>query len=84
MPGVRDGGPCSGTGHPAGRGGSIAFDVPAPGAFVTVALVDVAGRRVCRLIDGWLDTGLRATAGVYYVRLKAGSKTAQQSVVRMK
>jgi hypothetical protein len=64
---------------------SIRCDVPAPGGRVTIRVYDVAGRLVRTLVDGvqapgrkettWdgrMESGHRASSGVYYYRLTAG------------
>jgi hypothetical protein len=81
--------------NPAPRGATtIAFQLPAAGR-VTLALYDVAGRRVARLVDGELpagahqatwdgkdDSGRAVPAGVYFYDLaQGGQRTAKRMVV---
>jgi hypothetical protein len=81
--------------NPAPRGATaIAFELPRAGA-VTLAIYDVAGRRIARLVDGELpagphqatwdgrDEGGRSVpAGVYFYDLvQGGSRTAKRMVV---
>lgn len=74
--------------NPAVNETTIAFSLPAA-AHVTLALYDVAGHEVARLIDGpraagaqrvALDTA-RLPAGVYYYRLRTGAVTRSRPLV---
>ncbi len=70
--------------NPLVDGTVIRYDLPAPGADVTLVIFDVAGRRVRMLVSGWEAGGRREVAwdrrdergapvasGVYYCRLLA-------------
>ena len=65
---------------------------PATPAHVTLALFDLAGRRVRTMLDEdrpagrhteWLDAA-GIPPGVYLVRLRAGGRTLQRRIVRMR
>jgi aminopeptidase N len=66
----------------------IAFSVPEAGRAV-VAVYDVAGRLVARLVDGEVSAGpheivwdgSRAAAGVYFCRLEAGGSEASEKLL---
>jgi flagellar hook assembly protein FlgD len=70
--------------NPFSSGTALTFDVPSPGADVRLEVFDVAGRRVCVLLDGaqppgrravhWDgqdSTGRRVASGIYYCRMVA-------------
>jgi hypothetical protein len=73
----------------------IAFDLPRAG-HATLAIYDLAGRRVRSLMDGaraagrysetWDGRGERgsAVAGVYFVRLEIGGETRTERIVRIR
>jgi hypothetical protein len=75
---------------------TIAFDLPQPGP-VTLAIYDLAGRRVKILKDGWLEAGRHVVdwdgeneagrevgSGVYFYRLEAGTFEARKKMVLLK
>lgn len=74
----------------------VSFTLPAA-AHVTADLVDLAGRRIGRVIDGDLaagthdvglemrtSTGEALAPGAYFVRLRAGSESASRMFVRIR
>jgi len=83
--------------NPARDGATtIRFAVAKPGP-ASLAVFDVAGRRVRTLLDGpatagersiaWdgrTDTGARAGEGVYFVRLEAGGRSAVSRIVALR
>jgi flagellar hook assembly protein FlgD len=73
---------------------TVTFRVPEGGAHVTAVVVDAAGRSVLRMVDaplpagerqliwdGRVESGERAAAGVYFVRVRAGEEEAKGKVV---
>jgi len=76
---------------------TIAYDVPAGGAEVTLTVYDVAGRRVATLVSEfrraghwsvpWNGTdfsGRRIASGVYFYRLQAGAFVETRKMVLLK
>jgi hypothetical protein len=74
----------------------LAFDLPRAG-HVTLAIYDLAGRRVRLLVDGmrepgrydetWdgrADVGSGRAAGVYFARLQVGGETLTERIVRIR
>jgi flagellar hook assembly protein FlgD len=72
------------------------FEVPAGGARVTGNVFDATGRRVRQLVDadlpagqrrllwdGCAQNGERATAGIYFVRIRAGASEGTAKIVRL-
>jgi hypothetical protein len=83
--------------NPARDATSVRFAVPNGGAQVTADVFDASGRRIRRLVDaalpagarqlvwdGAADSGARASAGVYFVRVRAGSEESTARVVRLR
>lgn len=81
--------------NPSAGPATLALDLPAP-AWVVAHVLDLGGRRVRTLAAGMLpagshtltwdgrrDDGGNAPAGVYLVRVRAGSWSAEQRVVRV-
>jgi hypothetical protein len=75
-----------------GEGTSFAYDVPRPGAVVSIRVFDVSGRSVATLLDGHVppgsyaarwspDAGRRFASGVYFVRLESSAFSASERVV---
>lgn len=73
---------------------TIRFDVPAPGAIVTLTIYDVAGRLVVRLLESERVAGARAVrwngrdaagnevpSGVYFYRLETGRESLSRKLV---
>ena len=74
------------------RGSEIAYDVPMPGADVSMALYDISGRRVATLAEGHVGPGShvatlagpgleRLGSGAYFLRMEAGSFRETKRVV---
>jgi hypothetical protein len=83
------------TPNPARESATIHFDLPAGGA-VSLGVYDVAGRLVRTLVDehfaagrharawdGGTDAGVRAAAGMYFVRLMAPGGRLSKAIVRV-
>ena len=59
---------------------------------VRVEVFDVQGRRVRTLVDEWRPVGRHTTmwndrgsgSGLYFVRVRAGGRTATQRLIRMR
>ena len=75
----------------------IRFSVPSGGARVTLAIYDVAGRRVRELLsakvtggvhtvtwDGADDSGLKTGAGVYFYRLESTERKLTKKLIRLR
>jgi hypothetical protein len=75
----------------------IQFDVPAEGGLVTIAIYDVAGRRVRNLLnesrpggswsvvwDGTAESGKQVSSGVYFCKMTAGRFTETRRMVMLK
>lgn len=75
----------------------IRYDVPAPGATVTIVVYDVSGRRVATLVDGYRaggenrvtwngrsDVGSEVSTGVYFYRMTTTGFTATRKMVLLK
>ncbi len=82
--------------NPFGPSDAIRVHVPEPPRPVTVSIYDVAGRAVATLVDGRVLAGARTLgwdgrdargrptpAGVYVVRIQAGSESTTTSFVRV-
>jgi hypothetical protein len=83
--------------NPFTRGAvTLAFTLPAAGP-ARLRLLDVAGREVRRLADGWLDAGphavtwdgrdaagAEAAPGVYFARLERGGRAETRRLVRLR
>ena len=74
----------------------MSYSVPEAGRAV-VAVYDVAGRLVARLVDGPVsagphevvwdgkeDAGARAAAGVYFLRLEAGGESLTEKLMLLR
>jgi photosystem II stability/assembly factor-like uncharacterized protein len=72
----------------------VEFSVPHPGAYVSLDVVDVSGRRVRSLARGWHAGGVRSLAwdgrdasgralpsGVYFLRVDRGGEVVSKKVV---
>jgi hypothetical protein len=79
---------------PLGLGSSLgfAYDVPSPGADVSIRVFDASGRRVASLVDGRVPPGShvgswspdaegRLASGVYFLRLEAGAFRTSDRIV---
>jgi hypothetical protein len=73
----------------------FAYDVPLPGAAVTLAIFDTSGRRVATLVEGPVGPGThearwdhevrgRLASGVFLVRMEAGGSRLHQRIVHVK
>ena len=79
--------------NPARGAATLAFTLPAAEERVRVEVFDVAGRRVGLVHDGPMPAGehaiawsadgrgREAAAGVYFIRLRAGSRSVTQRLV---
>lgn len=74
---------------PFTAGDRILWHLDEPGR-ATVTVYDMAGRRVARIVDGWLDAGTHhatwatsARPGVYFMRLEVGDEVSSRSVARL-
>jgi hypothetical protein len=73
-----------------GRAARLAYMLPGP-ARVALTVHDLEGRRVATLVDGWEAAGAHesawappeAAAGIYFLRLRAGSRSATARLVRI-
>ncbi len=83
--------------NPAREATTLHFAVPNGGAQVTADVFDASGRRIRRLVDaalpagdrrlvwdGAADNGERASAGVYFVRVRAGGEESTARIVRLR
>lgn len=81
--------------NPAGGVVELGFDLPAAGS-VRIGVYDLAGRRVAMIADEWRDAGRhavtwdgrrnsgeRAQAGIYMVRLEANGEQVTKRVTRL-
>ena len=79
----------------AGDSWKIAFDVPAPGSYVSIALYDVRGRQLITLLEGYAEPGTFASAisgpdlerlgpGVYFLRMEAEPFRESKKVILMR
>jgi hypothetical protein len=77
--------------NPARGAPSFRFALP-NASRVTIALIDVSGRRIATLADGDYPAGVHTTswshgsnerprAGLYFARMRAGGKTLDQRIV---
>ncbi|NNE07456.1 MAG: T9SS type A sorting domain-containing protein, partial [Gemmatimonadetes bacterium] len=79
------------TPNPFGRSTSIRFRIPSAD-HVTLAVYDVRGREVARLVDGFMPAGAHEAtlsaaglaSGVYYYRLETGDRTLTKRTVLLK
>ena len=77
--------------NPFNPGNQIQYRVPVT-ARVTVTLFDLLGRPVATLVDRVEDPGLKSirftagslSSGVYYCRLRAGSRTEIRKIILAK
>jgi hypothetical protein len=83
--------------NPFSQATAIRYAIPVEGKHVTIAVFDVAGRRVRTLVDGvqpvgrhvanWDgrdDAGSRTSSGVYFYKMNAGSFEQVQKVTVLK
>jgi hypothetical protein len=83
--------------NPARDATTVRFAVPIGGAHVAASVYDAAGRRIRRLVDaalpegdrrlvwdGAAENGERTSAGVYFVRVRAGVEESTARIVRLK
>ena len=73
----------------------FSYDIPAPGADVSISVYDIAGRRVAMILDGHVQAGRHTGAydgtdfvglasGVYFLRLEASGVRLTERVVLLK
>jgi hypothetical protein len=83
--------------NPSAGGTDVRFSVGSDTEAVRVEVFDVTGRRVRRLVDGFVtpgtyrvswtgsdERGSRVAAGVYFLRMTSGDYTKVQKVVRLR
>jgi hypothetical protein len=88
--------PCFPNPSTSAQGVSTSFELPAAG-HVLAEVHDVAGRRVCVLLDSRLEPGVhgltwdgrtaegrRSAAGVYFLRLKVGDEELSRKILRLR
>lgn len=82
--------------NPSRGGAAIAYDVPAGGADVNLAVYDLSGRRLVELLNGPAPAGRHTVmwdgkdgsernvaAGVYFVRMTAGDRIFTRKITRL-
>ncbi len=85
------------TPNPFGSTSAIRFEVPGDGADISLAVFDVAGRRVAELAKGFYPAGIhtaswnglnikgdQATTGVYFYRLTSGKFTSTRKLMLLR
>jgi hypothetical protein len=83
--------------NPSAGGTEVRFSVGSETEAVRIEIFDVTGRRVRRLVDGFVTPGIyrvswtgsdergsRVAAGVYFLRMASGEYTRVQKVVRLR